>query len=211
MPGSVHVVDHPLVKHKLSLLRDKDTTNRQFRSLVHEISLLLCYECSKDLQMKDVEITTPVAIAKTQKVAETVGLVPIMRAGLGMVDAFVELLANSHVWHIGLYRDPKSQWPIEYFNKCPAENIYQHCYVLDPMLATGGTAIAALAMLKESGANRIKFIALIASPEGIKALTEAHPDVDVYVGSIDECLNDQFLIVPGCGDAGDRLFCTTEA
>lgn len=204
----LYVSEHPLVHHKLTLLRDKDTDHRAFRSLVYELALLLCYEATQDIQLEPVDVETPMGTANGSKAREVIGLVPILRAGLGLVDGVMELLPNVQVWHIGLYRDEKSLRPVEYYNKLPTDPTVQVCLVLDPMLATGGSAIATIDILKEWGAKRIKYLGLLAAPEGVEALLNAHPDVPIHVAAVDDHLNEIGFIVPGLGDAGDRQFGT---
>lgn len=206
--SQVNVSQHPLVKHKLTLLRNKDTDHRAFRELVYELALLLCYEATQDLILADEPVTTPLATTAGHRVTQTIGLVPILRAGLGLVDGVMELLPSVQVWHIGLYRDEQSLRPVEYYNRLPTEPTVQVCLVLDPMLATGGSAVATIDILKRWGVTKIKFLGLIAAPEGIKRLTEAHPDVPIHVGAVDDHLNEIGFIVPGLGDAGDRQFGT---
>ena len=182
----VHVSQHPLVKHKLTLLRDTKTNHRAFRELVYELALLLCYEATQDLQLVDKTVTTPMGEATGYEAAETIGLVPILRAGLGLVDGMLELLPNVQVWHIGLYRDEETLRPVEYYNKLPTDPTVQLCLVLDPMLATGGSAVATIDILKRWGAKRIKYVGLLAAPEGVARLSEAHPDVPIHVAAVDE-------------------------
>lgn len=206
--SQVKVSQHPLVKHKLTLLRNKDTDHRAFRELVYELALLLCYEATQDLILTDEPVTTPLATTAGHRVTQTIGLVPILRAGLGLVDGVMELLPSVQVWHIGLYRDEQTLRPVEYYNRLPTEPTVQVCLVLDPMLATGGSAVATIDILKRWGVTKIKFLGLIAAPEGIKRLTDAHPDVPIHVGAVDDHLNEIGFIVPGLGDAGDRQFGT---
>jgi uracil phosphoribosyltransferase len=206
--SQVHVSQHPLVLHKLSVLRAADTDHRAFRGLVRELALLLCYEATCDLTLSAVEVTTPMGMAAGHKTKEVIGLVPILRAGLGLVDGVVELLPNAQVWHIGLYRDERTLRPVEYYNKLPVEPTVQMCFVLDPMLATGGSAVATVDILKKWGVARIKFLGLIAAPEGVAHLTSHHPDVPIHIAAVDERLNERGFIVPGLGDAGDRQFGT---
>ncbi len=208
MTDQLHVSTHPLTKHKLTYLRDVNTDHRTFRELVRELALLLCYEATKDLELTSKTVTTPMGDATGSEANEVIGLVPIMRAGLGLVDGIQELLPAVQVWHIGLYRDEETLRPVEYYNKLPEEPTVQVCLVLDPMLATGGSAIATVDILKKWGVNRIKFLGVLAAPEGVKALSEAHPDVPIHVAELDERLNDIGFIVPGLGDAGDRMFGT---
>lgn len=206
---NVFVFDHPLIQHKVSILRDKNTSTKEFRELVSEIAMLMAYEATRDLPLKEVEIETPVAVAKTNVIAgKKLAVVPILRAGLGMVDGFSTLIPNVRVGHIGLYRDPKTLKPVEYYCKLPDDIAERDVIVLDPMLATGGSATAAISFLKERGIKNIKFMCLIAAPCGIERLIEDHPDVKIYCAAKDEKLNDHAYIVPGLGDAGDRLFGT---
>jgi len=207
--GRVHVLDHPLIQHKLSLIRDKETGAKEFRELVAEISLLMAYEVTRDLPLKEVEIETPVAKATAKVISgKKLGIIPILRAGLGMVDGMLKLIPAAKVGHIGLYRDPETLEPVGYYCKLPPDVHERELIVIDPMLATGGSASAALKLIKERGAKSIKFVCLIAAPEGIKRLQQDHDDVDIYVAAIDKCLNEHGYIVPGLGDAGDRLFGT---
>jgi len=206
--SNVHESKHPLIAHKLSKLRDKDTEPKKFRELVREIAGLLAYEATADLATKPVEIETPLAKMTAQQLQEKIGLVPILRAGLGMVEGIWELMPSAEVWHIGLYRDEKTLKPVEYYNKLPIDPRVSVCLILDPMLATGGSATATAEVLKRWGVTKIKYVGLIASPEGIKAMQEAHPDIDIYIAAIDDHLNERAYIVPGLGDAGDRQFGT---
>ncbi len=199
---------HPLVKHKLTLLRHSGTKPKKFRELVRELAILLCYEATADLGIREIEVDTPMGTAVGSELSDKIGLVPILRAGLGMVEGIWEMMPGAEVWHIGLYRDEETLKPVSYYNKLPTAPTVQVCLVLDPMLATGGSAIATVDILKKWGANRIKFVALLAAPEGIKALRAAHPDVPIHVAQIDSHLNDIGFIVPGLGDAGDRQFGT---
>lgn len=208
MSGQLRVSSHPLVKHKLTLLRDISTDHRRFRELSRELALLLCYEATQDLHLKSRTVPTPMGEATGAEADEVIGLVPILRAGLGLVDGIQELLPTVQVWHIGLYRDEATLRPVEYYNKLPAEPTVQLCLVLDPMLATGGSAIATVDILKRWGAKRIKFVGILAAPEGVAALSHAHPDLPIHVAELDERLNDIGFIVPGLGDAGDRMFGT---
>lgn len=203
-----HVSDHPLVKHKLTRLRDSRTDHRTFRELVREITLLLSYEATRDMAVRPKSVTTPMGQAEGVELDETIGLIPIMRAGIGMVDGIMELLPSAQVWHIGVYRDEHTLRPIQYYNKLPSAPTVQICIILDPMLATGGSAIATVDILKTWGVQNIKFMGLIAAPEGVEALTSKHPDVPIYLAALDERLNDIGFIVPGLGDAGDRMFGT---
>jgi len=204
----LHVSSHPLVKHKLTRLRDTSTDHRQFLELVRELALLLCYEATQDLQLQATTVDTPMGEAQGWEASEVIGLVPIMRAGLGLVDGIQELLPTVQVWHIGLYRDEETLRPVEYYNKLPGTPTVQVCLVLDPMLATGGSAIATVDILKRWGARRIKYVGVLAAPEGVQALSAAHPNVPIHVAELDERLNDIGFIVPGLGDAGDRMFGT---
>ncbi len=207
--SKVVVIDHPLIQHKLTFLRDVTTGSKDFRDLVREMSMLMGYEVTRDLQLRDIEIETPMGktVAKTLT-GRKLGIVPILRAGLGMVDGILQLIPAAKVGHVGLYRDPETLQPVEYYCKLPTDVGERQLIVLDPMLATGGSAKAAIKFLKDKGALNIKFMCLIASPEGIEALKAAHPDVDIYVAAIDEKLDGHAYIVPGLGDAGDRLFGT---
>ena len=203
------IVDHPLIQHKISLLRNKATGTKEFRDLVNEIAMLLCYEATRDLPTEDVEIETPVSVARTKVLAgRKLALVPILRAGMGMLDGMLTLIPAAKVGFIGLYRDESTLQPVEYFCKLPSDIEERDVLVLDPMLATGGSASDAISQIKKHGARHIKFICLIAAPEGIEALHTAHPDVDIYIASKDERLNENGYIVPGLGDAGDRIYGT---
>ncbi|GAB6172770.1 uracil phosphoribosyltransferase [Paradesulfitobacterium aromaticivorans] len=207
--ADVHVLDHPLIQHKLALIRDENTGSKDFRELVEEVAMLMAYEVTRDFPLQEVEVKTPVGMAKTRMISgRKVGLVPILRAGLGMVDGMLRLIPAAKVGHVGLYRDPETLKPVEYYCKLPSDVPERDLIVIDPMLATGGSAVAAITFLKERRARNIKLMCLIAAPEGIKAVQENHPDVDIFVGGVDECLNDHGYIVPGLGDAGDRLFGT---
>lgn len=202
------VSEHPLVSCKLTQLRDKETSPKKFRELVCELSMLLAYEACQDLKVVRRKVSTPLADVLGYYLQDTVGLVPILRAGLGMADGIQELLPDAQVWHIGLYRDEKTLCPVQYYNKLPVSPTVEVCLVLDPMLATGGSAVATVDILKKWGAKRIKFIGLIASSAGVKKMSEAHPDVPIHLASLDQSLNDKGYIVPGLGDAGDRQFGT---
>ena len=207
--AKVVVFDHPLIKHKLTFIRDKNTGSKEFRELVTEVSMLMGYEVTRDFPLEEIEIETPVTTMKSQVISgKKVGLIPILRAGLGMVDGMLNLLPAARVGHIGLYRDPQTLKPVEYYCKLPQDIEERELIVLDPMLATGGSAVAAIDFLKEKGATSIKLVCLIAAPEGVNAVKDAHPDVDIYVAALDEKLDDHAYIVPGLGDAGDRLFGT---
>lgn len=205
---TVHVSSHPLVAHKLTLLRDHATDHRTFRVLTKEIATLLTYEVTQDLQLRPRPVQTPLARTNGAELKENVGLVPILRAGLGMVDGVWELLPSAEVWHIGLYRDDKTLKPVEYYNKLPVEPTVSICIILDPMLATGGSAVATVNILKNWGVRKIKFMGILGAPEGIKLLQERHADVPIYLAAIDERLNEHGFILPGLGDAGDRQFGT---
>jgi uracil phosphoribosyltransferase len=206
--SNVHESQHPLVAHKLVRLRDKTTNSRKFRELVREIAALLTYEATTDLQTVPRQVETPLAPFEGQELKANIGLVPILRAGLGMVEGIWELMPSAEVWHIGLYRDERTLKPVEYYNKLPIEPTVSVCLILDPMLATGGSAVATVDILKRWGVTNIKFVGILAAPEGIAALQEAHPDVPIHIGAIDEHLNENGYIVPGLGDAGDRQFGT---
>lgn len=206
---NVFIYDHPLIQHKISLMRDKRTTTKEFRELVSEVSMLMAYEVTRELPLKEIEIETPVAIARTKVLAgKKMALVPILRAGLGMVDGMLNLMPMAKVGHIGLYRDPVTLEPVEYYCKLPEDASDRDLVVLDPMLATGGSASAAVRFLKEKGIQNIKFMCLIAASEGVRRLHNDHPDVPIFCAALDERLNDHAYIVPGLGDAGDRLFGT---
>ena len=208
--GKVQVLDHPLLQHKLSILRDKNTGVKEFREIVGEIAALMCYEATRSLPTQEIEIETPVAMAKVRVLAgKKMAIVPILRAGLGMVDSMISLIPSEKVGHIGLFRDPQTKEPVQYYCKMPPDISERQVFIVDPMLATGGSAAAAISILKnEYGCKSITLMDIIAAPEGIKAVTTAHPDVDIYVAAVDECLNDHAYIVPGLGDAGDRIFGT---
>lgn len=207
--AQVHVLDHPLIQHKLSLIRDEGTGSKDFRELVEEVAMLMAYEVTRDFPLEETEVKTPIATMKAKTIAgRKVGLVPILRAGLGMVDGMLKLIPTAKVGHIGLYRDPETLKPVEYYCKMPMDIEERDLIVIDPMLATGGSASAAITFLKERGAHNIKLMCLIAAPEGIEAVKSAHNDVEIFVAAVDEKLNDHGYIVPGLGDAGDRLFGT---
>jgi len=209
MAGSVHVMDHPLIQHKLSVLRDKNTSVKEFRELVSEIASLMCFEATRDMPTEEIEIETPVGMAKVKRLAgKKMAIVPILRAGLGMVDGILQLVPSAKVGHIGLYRNPETLEPVEYYCKMPKDIAEREVYVLDPMLATGGSATAAVSFLKNYGCKHIKLMCIIAAPEGVKRISEDHPDIDVFVAAVDSHLNDHGYIVPGLGDAGDRIFGT---
>jgi len=208
MTSQVHISTHPLVQHKLTLLRDHRTDPKMFRELLREMAVLIAYEVTADLTTAEVTVTTPMGQASGQRLQERIGLVPILRAGLGMVEGIWNLMPNTEVWHIGLFRDEQTLEPVEYYNRLPISPTVDVCLILDPMLATGGSAVATVDILKSWGAKRIKFAGVIAAPEGVQHLTESHPDVPVYLAAVDERLNEIGYIVPGLGDAGDRLFGT---
>ena len=207
--ANVQVLDHPLIQHKLAILRNKDTSVKEFRELVNEISGLMCYEATRNLPTVEVDVETPICAAKCRMLAgKKLAIVPILRAGLGMVDAMVDLIPSAKIGHIGLYRDPETHLPVEYYCKLPEDIENRVVFVVDPMLATGGSAVAAIDFLKKHGCKNIVMMNIIGCPEGIKAVNEAHPDVDLYLAACDEKLNDHAYIVPGLGDAGDRIFGT---
>ncbi len=207
--GKLQVIDHPLIQHKLTIIRDKRTGTKYFREVVNEIARLLAYEVSREMPLEDVEIETPLVTSTQKRLAgKKVVIVPILRAGLGMVDGMLDLIPAAKVGHVGMYRDHETMEPVEYFIKMPSDLPERELLVVDPMLATGGSAVAAIDALKKRGATNIKFVCLVAAPEGVKVLQEAHPDVDIYTASLDEKLNDKGYILPGLGDAGDRLFGT---
>ena len=207
--STVHVVDHPLVQHKLTLMRRTECPTKDFRQLLEEIAMLMTYEVTRDIPLTEIEIETPVAKCKSKIIAgKKVGIVPILRAGLGMVDGVLTIVPSAKVGHIGLYRDPETHLPVEYYCKLPMDVAERDLIVVDPMLATGGSAIAAIDFIKQRGCKRITMMALVGCPEGVYALQKAHPDVDIYIAAVDERLNEHKYIVPGLGDAGDRLFGT---
>ena len=205
----VYELDHPLIQHKLAILRNQNTGVKEFRELVSEIAGLMCYEATRNLPTEEVEVQTPVAVAKCKMLAgKKLAIIPILRAGLGMVDSMVDMIPSAKVGHIGLYRDPETHQPVEYYCKLPDDIGNRQVFVVDPMLATGGSAIAAIDFLKQHGCKQIIMMNIIGCPEGVKAVQDAHPDVDIYVASIDERLNEHAYIIPGLGDAGDRIFGT---
>ena len=207
--ANVTITNHPLIQHKLTLLRDKNTGSKEFRALVSEIATLMCYEATRDLPLTEVEVETPVAMAKTKVISgKTLAFVPILRAGTAMLYGVLSLVPSAKVGHIGMYRDPETALPVPYYCKLPSDISQREVIVLDPMLATGGSAIDAIDQIKQYKPKSIKFMGIIAAPEGLKALTEAHPDVDIYCAALDEKLNEHKYIVPGLGDAGDRIFGT---
>lgn len=207
--GKIFVFDHPLIQHKVSFMRKKETSVKEFRELATEVALLMGFEATRNLPLEEVEIETPICKAKVNMLkGEDLAIIPILRAGLGFVDGMLKLVPNAKVGHIGLYRDPETHKPVEYYCKLPTDIEKRQSFVVDPMLATGGSAIAAIQMLKEYGVKNITFMCLIASPEGIEALQKAHPDIDIFIAAKDDCLNENAYIVPGLGDAGDRLYGT---
>jgi len=208
LPDYVFVSGHPLIQHKLSILRDKRVEPKKFRELIREIAILLAYEATADLGLEPLEVETPMGIAQCHTLTETIGLVPVLRAGLGMVEGIWEMMPGAEVWHIGLFRDERTLRPVQYYNKLPVSPTVQVCLILDPMLATGGTAVATVDILKKWGAQRIKYVGIIGAPEGVEHLHTAHPDVPIYLAAVDDHLNEVGYIVPGLGDAGDRQFGT---
>ena len=207
--AKVVIMDHPLIQHKIGYIRRTDTGTKDFRQTIKEIATLICYEATRDLQLSDVKIKTPICETTVKELkGKKMAIVPILRAGLGMVDGMLTLIPAAKVGHIGLYRDPETLSPVEYYCKLPADCAEREVFVVDPMLATGGSSVAAIKMLKDKGCKKIHFMCIIAAPEGIEKMKKCHPDVDMYVGSLDEKLNDHGYIVPGLGDAGDRIFGT---
>ena len=207
--AAVHVLDHPLIQHKLAILRNEDTGVKEFRELISEIAGLMCYEATRNLPTEEVEVQTPVAVAKCKMLAgKKLAIIPILRAGLGMVDSMVDMIPSAKVGHIGLYRDPETHLPVEYYCKLPEDIGSRQVFVVDPMLATGGSAIAAIDFLKQHGCKQIIMMNIIGCPEGVQAVQEAHPDVEIYLAAVDEKLNEHKYIIPGLGDAGDRIFGT---
>ena len=208
--GELHVLNHPLIQHKLSILRDKDTGVKEFREIVGELAALMCYEATRNLPTEEIEIETPISTAKARVLSgKKLAIVPILRAGLGMVDSMIDLIPSAKVGHLGLYRDPETHEPVEYYCKMPPDIADRQVFVVDPMLATGGSVIAAIQILKEKyGCRQITLMDIIAAPEGVEKVRAAHPDVDIFVCAVDEKLNDHAYIVPGLGDAGDRIFGT---
>jgi uracil phosphoribosyltransferase len=207
--GNLHIIDHPLVQHKISLLRDKNTGTKEFRELVSEIAMLICYEATRDLPLKEIELETPLAVARTKIISgRKLAFIPILRAGLGMTEGVTTLVPAAKIGHIGLFRDPETKIPVKYYSKMPDDISERDAIIVDPMLATGNSAIAAISELKSLGVKNIKFMCIICSPEGVDAVRNAHPDVDIYTGVMDEKLNEDKFIVPGVGDAGDRIFGT---
>jgi uracil phosphoribosyltransferase len=207
--SNVNVINHPLIQHKLSIIRDLNTGSKEFRELIEEIAMLMAYEVTRNFPVEEVEVETPVATAVCRVISgKKIAVIPILRAGLGMVGGILKLIPTAKVGHIGVYRDPETLQPIEYYCKLPPDIVERELILVDPMLATGGSAVAAVQLLKQRGATQIRFMGLIAAPEGIKLLQEKHPDVDIYVAAIDDRLNSHGYIVPGLGDAGDRLYGT---
>jgi uracil phosphoribosyltransferase len=206
--ANVFVSGHPLIQHKLSILRNRETEPKKFRELIREISILLAYEATADLGLTQCEVLTPMGMAQCRELTETIGLVPILRAGLGMVEGIWEMMPGAEVWHIGLFRDERTLRPVQYYNKLPVAPTVQVSLILDPMLATGGSAVATVEILKQWGAQRIKYVGIIGAPEGVERLHKTHPDVPIYLAAVDERLNEIGYIVPGLGDAGDRQFGT---
>ena len=207
--AKVVVMDHPLIQHKIGYIRRIDTGTKDFRDTIGEIAMLICYEATRDLELEEVEIETPICRTTVKELkGKKLAIIPILRAGLGMVDGMLALIPTAKVGHIGLYRDPETHEPVEYYCKLPADCSEREVFVVDPMLATGGSSVAAVQLLKDKGCKKIHFMCIIAAPEGVKKMTEAHPDVDLYIGSLDDHLNENAYIVPGLGDAGDRIFGT---
>ncbi len=207
--SNVYIMDHPLIQHKIGWIRRKETGSKDFRTLISEIAMLMCYEATRDLKLADIEIETPICKTMVKELkGKKMAVVPILRAGLGMVDGMLSIIPAAKVGHIGLYRDPETLEPVEYYCKLPEDSSEREIFVVDPMLATGGSSVAAIQMLKEKGVKNIHFMCIIAAPEGLERMKDAHPDVDIYIGAMDERLNDHGYIVPGLGDAGDRIFGT---
>jgi len=202
-------MDHPLIQHKIGIIRRTETGSKDFRQMISEIAMLMCYEATRDLKLADVEIETPICKTSAKELkGKKLAIVPILRAGLGMVDGMLNLIPAAKVGHIGLYRDPETLKPVEYYCKLPEDSSEREVFVVDPMLATGGSSVAAIQLLKEKGVKNIRFMCIIAAPEGVEHMKQNHPDVDIYVGALDKCLNEHGYIVPGLGDAGDRIFGT---
>lgn len=207
--SKVTVMDHPLIQHKIGIIRRKEVGSKDFRQMIGEIAMLMCYEATRDLKLQEVEIETPICPMTAKELqGKKLAVVPILRAGLGMVDGMLAMIPAAKVGHIGLYRDPDTLEPVEYYSKLPADSSERQVFVVDPMLATGGSSVAAIRLLKEKGVEHIRFMCIIAAPEGVERMRREHPDVDIYVGALDEKLNDHGYIVPGLGDAGDRIFGT---
>lgn len=207
--AKITIMDHPLIQHKIGMIRRKEVGSKDFRQMIEEIAMLMCYEATRDLKLADVEIETPICKMTAKELhGKKLAVVPILRAGLGMVEGMLAMIPAAKVGHIGLYRDPETLMPVEYYCKLPADSWDREVFVVDPMLATGGSSVAAIRMLKEKGVKRIRFMCIIAAPEGVKKMQDEHPDVDIFIGALDECLNDHGYIIPGLGDAGDRIFGT---
>lgn len=207
--SNVFVMDHPLIQHKIGIIRRKETGSKEFREMISEIAMLMCYEATRDLKLSDIEIETPIAkMAAKELQGKKLAIVPILRAGLGMVEGMLTMVPAAKVGHIGLYRDPETLEPVEYYCKLPEDCAERDVFVVDPMLATGGSSVAAIRLLKERGVGKIRFMCIIAAPEGMEKMQMEHPDVDIYIGALDSCLNEHGYIVPGLGDAGDRIFGT---
>lgn len=207
--AKVHVMDHPLIHHKISYIRREELGSKEFRELISEIAMLICYEATRDLKLQEVTVKTPICETKVKELAgKKLAVVPILRAGLGMVEGMLTMIPAAKIGHIGLYRDPETLEPVEYYCKLPADCEERDVFVVDPMLATGGSSVALIQMLKDKGVKNIRFLCIIAAPEGVERMKKAHPDVDIYIGALDERLNDHGYIVPGLGDAGDRIFGT---
>ncbi|OYP24985.1 uracil phosphoribosyltransferase [Lachnotalea glycerini] len=202
-------MEHPLIQHKIGIIRRTDTGSKDFRQMIGEIAMLMCFEATRDLKLQDVKIQTPICETTVKELqGKKLAIVPILRAGLGMVDGMLEMIPAAKVGHIGLYRDPETLEPVEYYCKLPADSVEREVFVVDPMLATGGSSVAAIQMLKDKGVQHIRFMCIIAAPEGVKRMQKEHPDVDIFIGALDEHLNEHGYIVPGLGDAGDRIFGT---
>lgn len=207
--GNVYIMDHPLIQHKIGIIRRKETGSKDFRSMISEISMLMCYEATRDLELDDVEIETPICKTTVKELkGKKLAIVPILRAGLGMVDGMLTMIPAAKVGHIGIYRDPETALPVEYYCKLPVDCSERDVFVVDPMLATGGSSSAAISMIKKRGVKNIRFMCIIAAPEGLERLQADHPDINIYIGAMDQCLNEDKYIVPGLGDAGDRIFGT---
>ncbi len=207
--ANLHIIDHPLVQHKITLLRDKNTGTKEFRELVSEIAMFICYEATRDLPLKEIEMETPLAVAKAKIISgRKLAFIPILRAGLGMIDGVTTLVPAAKIGHIGIFRDPDTNIPIKYYSKMPEDIAERDAIIVDPMLATGNSAVAAITELKSLGVKNIKFMCIICSPEGVEAINSTHPDVEIYAGVMDQGLNEDNYIVPGIGDAGDRIFGT---
>ena len=206
--SKLFVSEHPLIQSKMAMLRDAETGSKEFREIIGEVAMLLSYEATRDLPLKEIQVQTPVDVAMCRTIDTKLAIVPILRAGIGMTEGLLRLMPTAKIGHIGLYRDPETLEPVEYYCKLPADCAEREVFVVDPMLATGGSSIAAIQLLKDKGCKSIRLLCIIAAPEGVKAMQEAHPDVDIYIGALDQKLNDHGYIVPGLGDAGDRIFGT---